>query len=180
MFAEHPCPLASTQGNVCKSSHMHVQDPDVETVTCFACMLRENSSVLTELAHSCDMALCDATPKPSTTAVSVPPSAERKSLVQSTCILQEPSPPSTPELHVSRPPDTTVRDRLSDAADCSSCDHSQDYAANSASGAAVARGRSGVTTIERESEPLLAENEDRFCMYPIRFAHPAHRFPAKP
>jgi len=99
--------------------------------------------------------------------------------MQARCIRQEPCPPGSSELQVSRPPNTTVRDQLSDAADCSSCDHSQDYAASAAFGTAVARGHSVVTSSERESEPLLAENEDRFCMYPIRFAHPAHRFPAK-
>ncbi len=100
--------------------------------------------------------------------------------MQGRCIRQEPCPPSSSELRVSRPPNTTVRDRLSDAADCSSCDHSQDYAASAAFGTAVARGHSGVTSSEREVEPLLADNEDRFCMYPIRFAHPEHLFPAKP
>ena len=32
----------------------------------------------------------------------------------------------------------------------------------------VARAPSGVSNVERQNEPLLQDNEDRFCMYPIR------------
>ena len=112
----------------------------------------------------------DATSKPSTVAPATP-SSDREPLPHYRGSGRESSTLRSLELEPEQPPETGFRERSSEAGVPGCSGRCTNHAAIHAG---VARGHSGIGSRERESEPLLAENEDRFCMYPIRCGRVPH------